>query len=120
MCVQLGAFLRGTLALGHRPAHPLSDELAILHRYLSLEKTRFGHRLEVIEQIGAGCLELEVPPLILQPLVENALKHGIAGLLDGGTVELTAERVDEHLVLRVTNPFDPEGRRRRGAGCRPW
>jgi hypothetical protein len=116
MCVQLGAFLRGTLALGSRPAHPLADELELLRRYLSLERARFGQRLEVIEQIDPGCVQVAVPPLILQPLIENAIKHGIAGLLDGGTVELVAERVDEDLVLRVANPFDPDGRRRRGAG----
>ncbi len=63
-----------------------------------------------------GCLELAVPPLLLQPLVENALKHGIAELVDGGELSIGARRRGDRLTVWVQNPVDPEARPRPGAG----
>jgi LytS/YehU family sensor histidine kinase len=116
MCVQLGDFLRASLGLGARVTVTLAEELETLELYLNLERTRFGSRLEVnleIDDTSRACL---VPPLVLQPLVENALKHGISSLLEGGTVHIAAYRRPGSLTLIVENPFDPEAPRRRGSG----
>jgi len=114
MCVRLGDFLRRTLRLGDRRAVRLSEELELVNDYLSLEQIRFGDRIDVAREGEAPCLDVPVPPLILQPLVENAVKHGVASLLDGMELRIEARR-DERAgggdVLRVTvaNTYDPEG-----------
>jgi len=116
MCVQLGEFLRGTLKMSGTRAHLLRDELTHLRRYLAVEKARFGERLEVVEEVEASCLDCEVPTLLLQPLVENALKHGVATLVEGGTVTIRARLHGGRLVLAVENPLDMDANRRPGAG----
>jgi two-component system sensor histidine kinase AlgZ len=112
MCLLLADFLRDTLALGVRERIPLASELAIAKRFLAIEQVRFGDRLrvEVTAEAADRCL---VPPLVLQPLVENAVTHGIAHMLDGGVVRIAAERGTALLRIRVDNPCDrgrPAGR----------
>src|ERR1017187_992271 len=75
MCIRLADFLRTSLGLGSRDSIPLGEELALAKRYLEVEQVRFGDRLRVVEEIEAGCRECAVPPLLLQPLVENAVKQ---------------------------------------------
>lgn len=108
MCVRLSDFLRNSLRMGEREAVTLSEELQLANAYLGVEQVRFGARLRVEQQIGPDCDASLVPPLLLQPLVENAVKHGIASLVDGGTIRLEAWRVENALHIRVENPFDPE------------
>jgi LytS/YehU family sensor histidine kinase len=79
------------------------DELAFLRNYLALERFRLGDRLRVVEELDPEALELAVPPLLLQPLVENAVRHGIAPRRDGGCVRLAASVVDSSLVLEVAD-----------------
>ena len=86
MCILLADFLRMTLGLGEKAAVPLREELELLKRYLAIEKVRFGARLEVDQVVDAQAESCLVPPLILQPLVENAIVHGIAGMPQGGTI----------------------------------
>ena len=69
---------------------------------------RFSDRLRIEIEIEAGCENCAVPTLLLQPLVENAVKHGIAGLVEGGTIRLEARRDSSEVVITVTNPFDAE------------
>jgi len=118
MCVRLSDFLRSSLRLGERETVPLSEELALAQNYLGVEQVRFGSRLKVEQQIEPGCEVCLVPPLLLQPLVENAVKHGIASMVEGGTIRLTARTQEHALHLSVENPFDPEGAvaRRNGMG----
>jgi LytS/YehU family sensor histidine kinase len=116
MCLLLAGFLRRSLALGARDRIALAEELALADDYLAIEKVRFGARLTIDHAIEAGAGECLVPPLILQPLIENAGRHGIAQLTEGGTLRLTARRADGRLVLEVANPRDPERAGRRGAG----
>ena len=92
MCVLLGEFLRRSLALGARDRVPLSEELALAADLLAIEKIRFGARLHFAPRIEEATLTCLVPPLLLQPLVENAVTHGIAQCLEGGTVRLDARR----------------------------
>jgi two-component system, LytTR family, sensor histidine kinase AlgZ len=108
MCLRLSDFLRGTLRLADRDSIPLSDELALARGYLDVEQIRFGARLEVREEIQDGCQECGIPALLLQPLVENAVKHGIAGLVEGGVIRLAVDRTGDSVHLTVENAFDPD------------
>ena len=115
MCIQLGDYLRGTLKSGSE-MQPLAEELAQVRRFLRVESVRYGDRLRVAEEIDERCLAVRVPPLILQPLVENALKHGIAELVEGGEIRIGARCSHELLTVWVENPVDVEERPRTGAG----
>src|ERR1700735_564737 len=108
MCILLADFLRMTLGLGEKTTIPLSEELTLLHRFLAIKKVRFGSRLQMTENITDDCKSLLIPPLLLQPLVENAVKHGIANLPEGGQVHLAAECENGRLSIMVENSFDPE------------
>ena len=108
MCILLAEFLRMTLGLGEKSNTPLSEELSLLHRFLAIEKVRFGSRLQMTEEIADDCQSLLIPPLLLQPLVENAVTHGIANLPDGGQVRLAAHCEDGRLSIVVENSFDAE------------
>ncbi len=79
----------------------LGDELDFIRSYLDIERARFGRRLQVAEQVEAGTESCEVPALILQPLVENAVRHGVAARPEGGRVRVSAALRDGHLVLEV-------------------
>lgn len=116
MCVRLGDFLRASLRLGTKATVTLAEELETLELYLLLERTRFGRRLEVKLEIDDTSRACTVPPLVLQPLVENALKHGISNLLEGGTIHIAARSRSGRLRLIVENPFDPEAPGHRGSG----
>jgi LytS/YehU family sensor histidine kinase len=108
MCIRLADFLRTSLGLGSRDSIPLREELALAKSYLEVEQVRFGDRLRVVEEIEPACNECAVPPLLLQPLVENAVKHGIAGLVEGGSIRLAAERSGDAVAITVENGFDVE------------
>lgn len=108
MCIALSDFLRNSLRLGERASIPLSEELALARSYLEVERVRFGPKLRVLQRMGEGCEQCDVPPLLVQPLVENAIKHGIATLAEGGEIAVTGERVDGLLRVTVENPFDPD------------
>lgn len=116
MCIRLSDFLRSSLRLGERVTIPFSEELALTRNYLDVEQVRFGQRLRVAQDIDAGCGDCEVPPLLVQPLVENAIKHGIATLVDGGEISMSARRSAEHLRFVIENPFDPESPSTRKSG----
>ncbi|HTR46190.1 MAG TPA: histidine kinase [Verrucomicrobiae bacterium] len=116
MCVLLGDFLRRTLGLGEKPAIPLEEEMSLVQSFLAVEKIRYGDRLRMEENVDREALATEVPPLLLQPLVENAVVHGIANLIDGGWIRLSAQRRDGLLDIVVENKFDPEAPRRRRNG----
>jgi two-component system, LytTR family, sensor histidine kinase AlgZ len=86
----------------------LKEELALARNYLEVEKVRFGARLTVEECIEPECEDCGVPALLLQPLVENAVKHGVAGLLEGGAIRLEARRRGAGVTILLENAFDPE------------
>jgi two-component system LytT family sensor kinase len=101
MIEALSDLLRLTLNASDRQEVSLREELRFLERYLLIEQIRFGERLRVEKQIDAAALDAQVPILILQPLVENAIKHGIESQITSGAIQLTAERAGETLLLRV-------------------
>jgi LytS/YehU family sensor histidine kinase len=116
MCLYLSEFLRKSLALGERKSIPVQEEVALAKAYLEVEGLRFGARLTVEEALDTGGQECLVPPLLLQPLVENAVRHGIATRVEGGVIRLEARRTGHRLRILIENPFDPDAPARRGAG----
>ncbi len=120
MCIALADFLRLTLALGSKETISLQDEISLLHSYLAVEKIRFGARLALEEEIQDETLACQLPPLLLQPLIENAVTHGIANLPEGGRIRLkiSSEEEAKSVHVRIQNSYDPEAppRRKNGVG----
>lgn len=114
-CIELAEFFRESLRAGSQPRIALSTEIELVSRYLAIERLRFGDRLAVDIKMSPDLAATTVPPLLLQPLVENAVRHGIGTLLDGGTISMTVSRSDNRVVVTVENPFDPD-EKRQGAG----
>jgi two-component system LytT family sensor kinase len=103
MIVGLSEFLRRALEDSHRSQVTLEEEVEYLQRYLDIQKVRFGERLQAKVDIPAELLAVQVPNLLLQPLVENAIKHGIAKRAAGGTVRVSGEHLNGKLCLSVYN-----------------
>lgn len=116
MALLLGDFLRDSLRVGGRERIPLGEELRLLRQFLEIEHVRFGERLKLRWDIAEGTEACELPPLLLQPLVENAVTHGIAHLLQGGEIVVRAERREGRLYIGIENPCDPDRPQRGGAG----
>src|SRR2546422_5445407 len=116
MCVLLGDFLRLTLGLGEKATVRLSEELELVQKYMAIEIVRFGDRLKMHENIQEESKACLLPPLLLQPLVENAVKHGIASLPEGGDVRLAVRRQNGRLAILVENSWDSEAPPRRSGG----
>jgi two-component system sensor histidine kinase AlgZ len=116
MCGLLGDFLRTSLALGGRERVALEEELALAGRYLAVEQVRFGPRLVVERAVEPAALPCLVPPLLIQPLIENAVKHGVADRVEGGTIRIEVRRDGAVLEIVVENPRDPQAPSRRGVG----
>jgi hypothetical protein len=101
---QLADLLRYTLKVDRVETVPLGDEIHAVRQYLSLEKVRFEERLRLRFEIEPVALTAQVPPMLVQTLAENALKHGIAKLAEGGEVVVRANRTEHELQIVVTNP----------------
>ena len=110
MLMELAALLRSTLDLGRSDTIPLRRELELVDHYLRIQTMRFHDRLQVRRTIDAAALACEVPALLLQPLLENSLRHVIAQRPEGGQIAMSARRAAGRLVLRVEDDgpgFDP-------------
>jgi len=120
MCIGLADFLRASLRLGERDTVPFGEELALTNMYLGVEQARFGSRLRLVRDIDPACNACDVPALLIQPLVENAVKHGIAMMAEGGEILISGHRDRDQLSFSVSNPFDPEApvQTRNGIGLR--
>jgi len=116
MCFLMADFFRSSLSLGGRQSIPLSEELRLARTFLDIETIRFGDRLQTSFDVAEDSLCVAVPPLVLQPLVENAVHHGVAQLLAGGEIKVRARRRHGLLELAVENPCDPDRPASRGAG----
>ncbi len=103
MLDRLIAYLRATLQASRVTLHPLADEFDRLADYLALMQVRMGARLVVSLDLPVDLRPLRVPPLILQPLVENSIRHGLEPQVAGGSLRVTAQRVGTELQLRVTD-----------------
>jgi LytS/YehU family sensor histidine kinase len=121
MCILLADFLRMTLGMGEKPLIPLQEELDLLERYCAIERVRFGTRLKVEQNIQEEAKRCLLPPLLLQPLFENAVVHGIAQMEEGGWVKLNTERNGGRIFITVENSWDPEAvsaRKKNGVGLK--
>ncbi len=117
MALSLADFLRRGRGAARQVSLPLEEELELASAYLAAERVRFGPRLRVALRIDDAARSWRVPPLMLQPLVENAVRHGVSHVVLGGTVRVEAGLFDGRLKVTVTNPFAPEGSpRSRGTG----
>lgn len=108
LTTMLAEYLRKSLRAGGFETISLSEELELASSYLAIERIRFGPRLEVEQQVDEAVRSFRVPPLLLQPLVENAVTHGIGQLIYGGVVRIFAQRNGDHVVLGVENRCDPD------------
>ena len=109
MTVLLADFFRLSLRYGALEMITLEQELALAGNFLAIEKVRFGRRLASATEAAVGTLGALVPPLILQPLMENAVTHGIARIPEGGSILLTGERLGSRIRITVANPVDDAG-----------
>ena len=122
MCVGLADFLRASLRLGERDTVPFGEEMALTDMYLGVEQARFGDRLRIARDIDPECHGCEIPALLIQPLVENAVKHGIAMMAEGGEIGITGHRVQDRLLFQVrtlTTRSARAGAQRQGTPQRP-
>lgn len=107
MLARLGDLLRDSLERSDAQEVTLAEELSTTEHYLDIEKARLGRRLRVETRIGPQLLHALVPPLLLQPLVENAIRHGIAPRVEGGTLAIQVERDGERLSIGLSNDGVP-------------
>lgn len=100
MVMRLARIMRKRL---QSPDHfaALRDEIEFIDDYLSIERVRFGEKLRVVKRIEPAAAQMAVPSMLLQPLVENSIKHGISSKVEGGTITLSARRVGDRLVIEV-------------------
>ncbi len=108
MIEQLSDFLRGTVKKDGNQLVSLRDELHHLQLYLDIEKVRFGHRLITKISTGDSLLDMKLPSLLLQPVLENAIKFGLYDTTGEVTITVDAKNEQNNLLIEITNPFDPE------------
>ena len=117
MIQHLSDFLRGNLRKEEQQWVPLSEELQYLELYLDIEKVRFGHRLSTELDYAPDCLDRRLPPMLLQPIVENAIKFGLYDTTESVTIVIRARLEADYIRIEVENPFDPEtSRPKKGTG----
>ena len=87
-----------------------------MHRYLEIEKVRFGKRLKFIEKIPENCINFEIPNMILQPLIENSIKHGVYNSTEEVQVELSCREDNGYIIIEITNDYDPDAIKKVGKG----
>jgi two-component system LytT family sensor kinase len=116
MVVKLSDFMRYALSRKDEQPVTLQSELDNLRLYLDIEKVRFGERLSIEEQIEPGCLETKIPVMILQPLYENAIKHGVYESTEKVTITTSVSASKGYIEMTISNNFDPEASSVKGTG----
>jgi len=116
MVLKLSDFLRGTLKREDQQWIMLPEELQYLQWYLDIEKVRFGHRLSTEVTASGESDHFKIPPMLLQPVVENAIKFGLYDTTDAITISIRAWTEDNMLHIQVQNPFDPSSQQPSGTG----
>lgn len=116
MVLQLSDFLRGTIRKDHKEWVSLEEELGYLKMYLDIERVRFGHRLHVEIDSGEFSEVLKLPQLLVQPLLENAIKHGLYGLTGDVDIQVKAFKEQNYLMIQIENPYDEDSSPSSGVG----
>ena len=117
---QLSNILRNSLMMDKKKVIPFAEEMEIVKDYLALEGTRYEERLNVQYEIDETAFSYKVPPMMLQTIVENGIKHGISRLKNGGTISINTEVNGEYLKLKIRNSgkYDPKSDRKEGYGLK--
>ncbi len=116
MVIKLSDFLRYSLQKKQDKNTTLKEELQSLKLYLDIEKIRFGDRLSLNEQIADDCLKRKLPHMLLQPIYENAIKHGVYESTEPVSIHVVGECTPDLLTLKISNTYDPEAIARKGEG----
>jgi two-component system LytT family sensor kinase len=116
MILKLAEFLRYTLANNDQQKNKLKDELHNIQLYLEIEKIRFEDKFDYIEEVSEGCLDQEVPNMLLQPLFENAVKHAVYESLEKVRVNLKCKGENGYLKIEVSNTYDSASQSKKGTG----
>ncbi|MFZ6767899.1 sensor histidine kinase [Undibacterium sp. Di26W] len=116
MTIALADFFRQTLSIAEKEKISLNDEVRLCENFLAVEKIRFGKKLGNTFDISPDAGQALIPPMILQPLLENAIKHGIRNLPQGGIITVTIFRRDQWLHISVKNPVASEASNSAGNG----
>ncbi len=116
MVIKLSEFMRYSLNLPDSMVSTLEKELYHAELYLDIEKVRFGERLQVEKKIDPAVSSLHVPVMILQPLLENAVKHGVYESTEPRLISIEANMQDDTLVINIRNAYDPESVPKKGTG----
>lgn len=114
MLINLSDFLRKTIQKGKEDYNSLDDEINYLELYMSIEKVRFGERLQVKINVTDDCKSAILPSLILQPLVENAIKFGVNGTLGAIQIDIQITYQNNLLFVSISNPFDSDSMAKNG------
>lgn len=116
LCVQMSDFLRYSVNYANKNTVTISDELTHIENYLSVERERFGDRLDVKLDVKKNCQSVIALPLLLFPLVENAIKHGIDSQIEQTYVEISIIKNESMLIIEVRNSFDSQGQKVQSTG----
>jgi two-component system LytT family sensor kinase len=116
MIIKLSDFLRYSISQSDEKMTSLKDEMQNINRYLDIEKIRFGDRLKVVENIDEQCFNKKLPGLILQPLVENAVKYGVYESVDQAKIEISTSCSEKALKIKIKNDYDPDLVEKKGEG----
>ncbi|TSA26123.1 MAG: histidine kinase [Bacteroidetes bacterium] len=116
MVIKLSDFLRYSVSSGADSMTPLFRELENIQRYLEIEKVRFGEKLVYDLRVGQECMDQNIPVMLLQPLYENAIKHGVYESTEQVRIETTCRVESEYMEITIFNDFDPDAVPRKGAG----
>ena len=116
MTIKLSSFMRGTLSRNEKQKNKLEEELENVKLYLDIEKIRFEEKFELVEKLSEECKQIEVPNMILQPLFENAIKHGVYESLDKVTITIECKKEKGYMKISVINNYDKDGAPRKGEG----
>lgn len=116
MIIKLSDYLRYSLRFGEESMISFREEIDNMERYLEIEKIRFGKKLVYTKDIADEAQEVMLPNMIMQPLLENAIKHGVYESLVPIMIEISGKIESNHLLITIENDFDPGGIPRKGAG----
>lgn len=116
MIIKLSEFMRYSIGLAAETMNSLNEELYHASLYLDIEKVRFSDRIAIEKNIDPACGEMRIPAMILQPLLENAVKHGVNTMLTSCKISLNASCSSSSLHISISNNFDPDAVPRKGTG----
>ena len=116
MVVKLAEYLRYSLAAGKQEIITFGGEMENIYAYLDIEKVRFGDKLNFTNRISEDCKDMKMPALILQPLIENAIKHGVSESLKPTDIWFVCHCADNYLQIEITNTYEPNSPKKKGVG----